>query len=1689
MKFSQLYTNSKEAVTSSLKTLWCSNIKDKNQVAYADKIGTVIETLFASEENIPIVQCMDRYEAVGESEVEVAKQLVDGLWDKPYPPYKHQYKCWEALNDKTTDGKCKSIVVTTGTGSGKTECFMLPLVADLIRKHKSDTTPCNQIEAIFLYPLNALMEDQKERLSKLLEGTGLTFAVYNSSLPEKEELEGEEEGLPGEITNRQDMRSTPPNILLTNPTMLEYMLLRQNDQRLFTQGSLRWVVLDETHTYTGAGATELAMLLRRVIDAFGVNTSNMRFATSSATIGSNNENEEDKRRNILKLRNFIASLCGLTIEQVEHVGGKRVCQNLTDSPFFTEKKLLIEKEYVKLDELVKGNRYNVEERLSILDEWCDADKYGERALRAKVHFFFRIPDNGLYVKLTEHKDGVFEIYDKLPLNEQTEDNTPYLELVRCTSCGGFYTIGQFSSESNTYRMPERSVNDLFYVEEEEGEEEEANEYYDDDNDLTNVIFALTNAKEIEDGRKSGTGFVTIENNKVRTARTRPEGEWVIIRNLKSKCPHCGESLIRNSSKEKNESVEDDFEDLEKFNSFRVSSDFISRLISEPIMNQLCEHGEKLPHNGQQYISFVDSRQAAAKATLGQNLEEEMLWCYSTIFHALCKQKAEQKGALEKRQKLSGLLSEEEIDKVAPIKDYFTWTELLKILRKDPICERLCLQFLNRNKGSEEINEDGTIKQSSLNRYLCSLTLEKLSRHPRYAASPETMGLFTTCYPNLGKIEKLPEAVCEFNKHLKEENRVTIQDWKDLLQIFLDFRVRSDGSIRMKFDDEYSEFSIFGCERFQTEKQGRRPANKPHIDSKNGIYSIVVRLLAELYNEEDNTESIKHHKDELIKVVDALWTDLTDTTGLLVDEHQSKRNTVGYTPSYRLNVADIAFKLYDKCCMCDARKKQTLGLIPRPIALTFKGYSPYLIGGKVCKPLTEIEDWTNQESLFPYYKGSSITCNKAMLDSWKNEKRRLFCTDINGLNNKIWGEDGVFANRLNKIYLYPNIFIQAEHTAQIDKIIARKSQEMFKDYEINILACSTTMEMGVDLGSLEFVLMSSVPPHTSNYKQRAGRSGRNDFTRSVCATLCKSDSLGLRTLYHPLQQLINRVIAVPTVDMNSKKVILRHVNSYLLRGFMFNYPIESRHNNLELDVIDFFTNYEFLQKERSRGSRTDYSNIFHKDDESRRILPKDGIGIEGDFEKTYYHKFIQYLKGPVTNSKGEILNLDIEGLKRILFGISCVSSEEAVHHTLEQIETCYNELKERITYISEKYKSADNKKYQEKIDIEYRGLLAKKLIEHLSTNRFTPNANMPVDVVAFRQNDKANESKFRRNINSDPSYQLVQALKMYSPGNTIVISNRTRIVRGIKYSEDRPIPYKEMFFDREKATMLREPENAQEWSVNNQKALKVIQPIAFLPDVNETEKRLDADNLYIQVEAQLIDPEDWSEDLTTHLYSIRRSKDKGNSKILYYNAGRGFGYCICKNCGKTILERQPVIPNRLNPTPYGMNNERESNSETRFHYKLTKKKEKCSTDNKQDDAFFRNVILGAEIQTDYCEIRFRHTQDGQWIKSYSDHNMLRTLGIVFTNKLIEYLDKEKNSIDFLITPNHHLCIYDTNSGGSGYSTELMKPEVMKYILTETYNMLSTCKSKDEILDRFTYHYLNRIDITATLEWLGNELRIS
>ena len=184
-------------------------------------------------------------------------------------PYKHQARAWSILNNKE---QTNSLVVTSGTGSGKTECFMVPILDDLVRLQEDEGGSLTGVRALFLYPLNALINSQKDRLDKWTKpfGKNLSFCLYNGNTKET----GKQEN-PNHIVSRMKLRETPPPILVTNATMLEYMLIRQKDAPIIEQskGKLRWIVLDEAHSYVGSTAAELSLLLRRVMLAFEVEAS------------------------------------------------------------------------------------------------------------------------------------------------------------------------------------------------------------------------------------------------------------------------------------------------------------------------------------------------------------------------------------------------------------------------------------------------------------------------------------------------------------------------------------------------------------------------------------------------------------------------------------------------------------------------------------------------------------------------------------------------------------------------------------------------------------------------------------------------------------------------------------------------------------------------------------------------------------------------------------------------------------------------------------------------------------------------------------------------------------------------------------------------------------------------------------------------------------------------------------------------------------------------------------------------------------------------------------------------------------------------------------------------------------------------------------------------------------------------
>ncbi len=191
------------------------------------------------------------------------------------PLYAHQEDAWRAVEAG------RNVIVKTGTGSGKTEAFLLPVLSGVLRLKERGI---QGTKAILLYPMNALANDQLLRLRNLFRdsNTGVTFALYTGDSETVTTALGEP--LAGhELTRREEIRRTPPDILLTNYKQLEFLLVRKADRSLFAP-SLRYVVLDELHSYRGALATEIACLLRRLKARCGLKRGGLCAIGTSATV-------------------------------------------------------------------------------------------------------------------------------------------------------------------------------------------------------------------------------------------------------------------------------------------------------------------------------------------------------------------------------------------------------------------------------------------------------------------------------------------------------------------------------------------------------------------------------------------------------------------------------------------------------------------------------------------------------------------------------------------------------------------------------------------------------------------------------------------------------------------------------------------------------------------------------------------------------------------------------------------------------------------------------------------------------------------------------------------------------------------------------------------------------------------------------------------------------------------------------------------------------------------------------------------------------------------------------------------------------------------------------------------------------------------------------------------------------------
>ena len=1667
MNYLDFYQNAKRRLTNGLLSLWVAGKKDEQN--YLRYILDEKEPLFAE----PVFQSIFPWESSDYTFEEHASKLnvldkdfVDALSDRvkdsdyKFPknrfPYTHQTKSWQQLLSN------KSVIVTSGTGSGKTECFMIPVLQDLLRQKKLGN---NQgVQAIFLYPLNALMDSQKKRVHAWCDALSpkLTYSIYNGDTPETLQSNIEDKHYP-ELCCRKTIRNSPPQILFTNPTMLEYMMVRADDRPILqqSQGTLRWIILDETHTYSGSSAAELALQLRRVLDAFGVTVDNVNFVATSATIGDNSS----------QLLEFVSQLTGKNKNDIEIVDGSRIIPELKED-ILIEELSKINREFnskINADQIIQlreklnstsalsaseitagfSKYITLVEKLQIIDrlgnkvdDLCSSGQ-SDALLPTRAHFFLR-SIGGLYACTNTECDKDKD--KRLPIGSLTTEigikckscGSQLLEVEFCNSCKSLLLVGEANPETKEYRMESNQSHKdqaLFDVSLEIDDDEDDNETSTNPR-INGYWKRFVLAKNITQPPRSKTD---IHNLKLSALKSKYKlvgkdekdtyQECYNVNNGNSLCPHCGSATGR-------------------LDFARTSATFLSRILSSTLLEQ-AEPMRNLDAagtlwEGRKYISFTDSRQGTAKSALSQNQDVEKAWLRSAIYHLLSDKRRE-------NYEIAGELDEKELDEynqLLPLKgnrlvdglieklelkisgnpnpeaEPTPWSVIESELMSDKDLTRLFIHLSDaRKKAITQIKDESAQSQSNKNDYLKALFLDEFGTRPRKSNSLETMGFVCLTYPPLIKA-KAPQSVIAQGWNDK--------DWRNFLKICIDYYIRSnrhfvipDGAFPFLTQSNLSS-PIYSYD-FPLSKNDKGYLMKkwPLLKRDVRIYEkrprIVLLVCAALSM--TDTESITQEQEDTVNdILQAAWQFISLNVLDKVDSILLDGKNYG---GYKLNFFDsqkVCLQIIENAYICPINNVS--------VDVPFLGYSPLMSG--FISPMTyqrfKIKTEAIKYPFFPYANGLVIgpDGNKIEVQDENEVLKWIKSAFSEQKQVGLWSDlhEGVIQKR--------PIYIAAEHSAQQKREVLTKFEDDFNKGKLNILSCSTTMEMGVDIGGISEVVMNNVPPKPANYLQRAGRAGRRMESKAMSLTFCSPTPIGTNTFSNP-KWAMEHTVAMPIVKLESDTLIQRHINSFLFSAF---------------------------------------------------ISSVGGIKVTDSVESFFYspkNYFVEFQKSLNKLIEGKFDSLMIESYKQLVKNTSksTIPLQESADTSTRSIIQLYDILKNQVETLQnnkskledESCTSSQIKALQYQID----RIINENLIGFLAEHNFLPSAGIPTGLVEFNPGyDKYDKNRKLQ------SRHLSMAISEFAPGNQVVVNEWCYVPSGIQL--------KSQWSESKRALLQNCPRCGLSKLIfgnhleecphcgNGQKLqgvqglsldspyTEIIEPAGFMVDYKyEPTRKVKSSEMNI-VQPALLEMEPWNN--IGNIYNVRCGTSQ--SEILYYNKGNGKGFALCAQCGKMDKEN----------TFAGADNDK---NPLLLHSHLSTGSHCTGTEN-NGNGIRRNVLLVGRYQTDLVEIRFNN-KDNRSL----DVETLWTLGVILSRKLAEYLGINQQEIGFGVNEAYHsIFIFDTALGGAGYSSllPLYKEEILdlarKALDCQCKKACTSC-----LIDRDTQWYMDKLDRYSALEWLQYE----
>ena len=1082
------------------------------------------------------------------SDVVKALREPDGTFFEEYAfpakrrPYQHQLESWKALIEKTPP---RSVLVTSGTGSGKTECFLVPILHDLATELDTGKSDLTGVRALFLYPLNALIKSQRDRLTAWSEPFGgrIRYCLYNGDTPHSPK-KGRSQWR-SEVDDRRTLRADPPPILVTNATMLEYMLVRAEDQPILaqSQGKLRWIVIDEAHNYIGSQAAELTLLLRRVLHAFGCRAEEVHFVATSATIAGSGDGHDGR------LQEFLADIAGVSLKQVSVVRGQRHVPSLpraknrrssidistlgslspqerfrtlaSDRRVRQWRSALL-KEAQSLSQLA-GNEKARTTTLRLLD-WCTQarNEEDEPLLPLRCHLFQRAL-NGLWacanIDCTGRRQTPLDdrswSFGKIFLERRQNCDackSPVYELVQCGECGAEYlSCEEVFKEGAEWLGPRLHAQDEDEFQQElepldaddmEGEETTAEEPR---HGLPRLLVGAGAARSNPVGLQPNSRLDWEQREGIQVHLLGADRDHL-------RCPCC-------DTRDRDGNL---------FRPVRLGAPFLLQTAIPILLRNLPRYSATatdLPFDGRRLISFTDSRQGTARFAAKIQLETERDFVRSLLYHSA----ADRARPVDDPNLRD--LEQEEIDK------------LEQIIKENPSLESALANTLTERRDklqslssptlgrlSWHDAQDKLLNNSSFTRYLLRPLQEQtfglndrqladlclwreFFRRPKRQLSLETLGLLRLGYPEVANIHHVPLVAAQ--------HKVTLEEWRSLVQVALDFHIRGSQSVAIPRDmlrwigyPGKPTFIIAPGREKSAKNQNQR--FWPSVRTAATRRSRLVRLLA--YALKLNPEQSKD-QSQIEEFLYALWKAV---------ERLLSRTESGYY-----------LELGQQAEIVQVREAWLCPVTRRLLPATFRGITPYLPERpdddlvrcqKVDMPIIGLSANNSPFVPPPFW----LEAEPEAAGHWL-ETDPAICR-LRAL--------GVWSDVSDRIARFSHYFRSVEHSAQIPGATLSQRENEFKAGKLNLLSCSTTMEMGVDIGGLTAVTMNNVPPHPANFLQRAGRAGRRGEAAALSFTLCKSTPHGEAVFHNPLWPFTTTP-AVPRVSLQSAPIVQRHINALSL----------------------------------------------------------------------------------------------------------------------------------------------------------------------------------------------------------------------------------------------------------------------------------------------------------------------------------------------------------------------------------------------------------------------------------------------------------------------------------------------------------------------------------------------------------------